>query len=217
MLAIELLFAINFKTKEKTMKIFMIASAIAMSMASVAVAAGADDFDATAVSIVLERDNLTFGLDTVAGEATALTFGVAVLPHTVLGADADVTLGFEYGIVSEDLTFSAAYGLSKHYGQVNVYGSLEAAYTVASGDTGGDWTTTPTVGAAYAVNDKLSAFGEVSYTWNVSDDWTREGGAVEVGARYALTDDLALTPSIVHTFDTGADATNFNLKVALRF
>jgi hypothetical protein len=196
------------------MKTLMIASAVSLSLAG---SVSAADFDQTGVSLVLERDNLTFGIDTVDGEATALTFGVAVLPHTVLGADADVTLGFEYGVVTEDLTFSAAYGLSKHYGKVNVYGDVEAAYTVASGDTDGDWTATPTVGAAYAVNDKLSAFGEVSYTWTVSDDWAREGGAVEVGARYSLTDTISLTPSLVHTFDTGNDATNFNLTVGVLF
>jgi len=196
------------------MKTFMIASAISLSLAGAVYAA---DFDQTGVSLVLERDNLTFGLDTVDGEATALTFGVAVLPHSVLGADADVTLGIEYGVVTEDLTFSAAYGLSKAYGKVNVYGDVEAAYTVASGGSDGVWTATPTVGASYTVNEKLAAFGEVSYAWNVSDNWAREGGAVEVGARYSLTDTVSLTPSLVRTFDTGANATNLNLELALRF
>ena len=196
------------------MKTFMIASAISLSLAG---AVSAADFEQTGISLVLERDNLAFGIDTVDGEATTLTFGVAVLPHAVLGADADVTLGFECGVVTEELTFSAAYGLSKHYGKVNVYGEVEAAYTVAPGETGGNWITTPTIGAAYAVNDKLSAFGEVSYAWNVSDNWAREGGAVEVGARYSLTDTVSLTPSIVRTFDTGSDATNFNLTVGVLF
>jgi opacity protein-like surface antigen len=196
------------------MKTLMIASAISAALASAAVAA---DFEETGVSLVLERENLSFGIDTVDGEATALTFDVAVLPHTVLGADAQVKLGFEYGVVTEDFTFSAAYAMSKAYGQITVYGDAEAAYTVASGDTGGEWTATPTVGASYAVNDKLSAFGEVSYTWNVTDDWSREGGAVEVGAHYSLSDSVVLAPSLVHTFDTKNDATNFNMTVAVLF
>lgn len=196
------------------MKTFMITSALALSLSTAAMAA---DFDNNGVNLVLERDNLTFGLESVAGEATALTFGVAVLPHSVLGADADLTLGAEYGIQDEDFTLTAAYGIFKHYGQVNVYGDLEAAYTIASGDAEGVWAATPTLGAAYLVNDKLTAFTEVSYTWDVSNDWTRDGGSVELGARYALTDDVALTPSLVRTFDTGADETNLNLEVALRF
>jgi hypothetical protein len=196
------------------MKTFMLTSALALSLSNAAVAS---DFDNNGLNLVLERGNLTFELDTVAGEATALSFGVAVLPHTVLGADADLTLGVEYAIQDEDFALTAAYGLSKQYGQVSVYGELEAAYNIASGGNKGNWDATPTVGATYTVNDKLSTFGEVSYTWNASDNWSGQGGAVEIGARYALTDDLALTPSLVRTFETGADATNFNIEVAFRF
>lgn len=196
------------------MKTLMIASALAMSLSTAAFAA---DFDNTGVNVVLERDNLTFGVDTVNGEATSLAVGIAVLPHAVGSADADVTLGFKYGIQSEDLTFSAAYGLTKNYGKLSAYADVEAAYTIASGADAGAWDVTPTIGTAYRVNDKLTAFGEVAYTWEASNDWATAGGAVEVGARYALNDDLALTPSLVRTFDTGADETNLNLEVALRF
>ena len=196
------------------MKTLMIASALALSVSTAAMAA---DFDNTGVDLVLERDNLTFGIETTAGEATALSLGVAVLPHSVLGADADVTLGAEYGIQTEDLTFSAAYGLTKRYDALAVYGSLEASYTIASGAAEGAWTATPTVGASYDVNEKLTAFGDVSYDFDASNDWARQGGAVEIGARYALNDDIALTPSLVRTFDTGADETNLNIAVALRF
>ena len=196
------------------MKTLMIASAFAAALST---AAFAEDFDNTGVNVVLERDNLTFGVDAVGGEATSLSIGVAVLPHAVGGADADVTLGFEYGIQSEDLKFSAAYGLTKNYGKLSAYADAEAAYTIASGADAGDWDVTPTIGTAYRVNDKLTAFGEVAYTWEASNDWTANGGTVEAGARYALSDDLALTPSLVRTFDTGADETNLNLEVALRF
>lgn len=196
------------------MKTFMITSALALSLSTAAMAA---DFDNNGVNLVLERDNLTFGLESVAGEATAFNFGVAVLPHSVLGADADLTLGAEYGIQDEDFTLTAAYGLQKHYGQVKVYGDLEAAYTIASGDAEGTWAATPTVGAAYLVNDKFTAFTEVAHTWDVTNDWARQGGTVELGARYALTDDVALTPSLVRSFDTGADETNLNLEIGLRF
>lgn len=196
------------------MKTVMIASAVAMSLST---AAFAEDFDNNGVNFVLERDNVTFGVDTVDGEATALSLGVAVLPHAVGSADADVTLEFEYGIQSEDLSLSAAYGLTKNYGQLSAYADLEAEYTIASGDDKGAWDVTPTIGTSYRVNDKLAAFGEVAYTWNASDDWANAGGTVELGARYALNDDLALTPSLTRTFDTGADETNLNVEVALRF
>ena len=195
------------------MKTLMLSTALVLATT----AAFAADFDNNSVDLVLERDNLTFGVSTTAGEATDLSVAVTVLPYEVLGADADLTLGAEYGIQSEDVTLSATYGLSKHYGQVNVYGSFEAAYTIESGADEGTWDATPTAGVAYRVNDQLTAFTDVDYTWDASNDWTTDGGSVELGARYAISDDVALTPSLVRTFDTEADETNLNLKVALRF
>lgn len=199
--------------EKNKMKTLMLSAALVLSTT----AAFAADFDNNSVDLVLERDNLTFGVATTAGEATDLSVAVAVLPYEALGADADLTFGAEYDIQSEDFTLSATYGLSKHYGQVNVYGSLEAAYTIESGADAGAWDATPTAGVAYRVNDQLTAFTDVDYTWDASNDWAAEGGSVELGARYAINDDIALTPSVVRTFDTGADETNLNLKVALRF
>lgn len=180
-------------------------------------AAMAADFDNNSVDLVLERDNVTFGVSTLGGEATDLSFGVAVLPYAVMGAEADLTLGAEYGIQSEDITLSAAYALSKNINQLNLNGAVKAAYTIESGAGEGTWVVTPSVGANYRVNDKLAAFSKVSYDWDASNDWASAGGSVEVGARVGITDDLALTPSLVRSFDTGADETNLNLEVALRF
>ena len=180
-------------------------------------AAFAGDFDNNSVDLVLERDNLTFGVSTLNGEATDLSVGVTVLPYTVMGLDADLTLGAEYDIQWENFTLSGKYEVSKNINDFNVNAAAKAAYTIESGVDEGTWMVTPSVGVKYNVNDKLAAFGNVSYDWNASDEWTRAGGEAEVGARYALTDDLAITPSLVRTFDTGADETNLNVKVALRF
>lgn len=199
------------------MKTTMITVAALTAATIFATTAFAADFDNTATNLVLERDNLTFGIESVSGEATAMSVGIAVLPHSVLDADADLTLGVKYAIQDEDLTFTAAYGLSKHYGQVNVYGTAEAAYTIVSGASEGEWDATPTVGASYAVNEQLAAFSEVSYTWNATNDWAAEGGALEVGARYELSDNVSVTPSLVRSFDTAADETNVKVELGLRF
>lgn len=195
------------------MKTLMLSTALVLATT----AAFAGDFDNNSVDLILERDNLTFGVSTLNGEATDLSLGVTVLPYAVMGLEADLTLGAEYGIQSEDFTLSGKYALSKDINQLNLNGAVKAAYTINSGADEGAWMVTPSVGVKYNVNDKLAAFGDVSYDWDASNDWARTGGAVEVGARYALTDDLALTPSLVRTFDTGADETNLNVKVALRF
>lgn len=196
------------------MKSILLATA---AVAVLSTAAVADDFDNTAVTLELYRNNVAYSLGTVAGEATTLGVDVAILPHNVLGATADVTLGVEYGIVSEDLTFSATYGVSKQFNAVTAYGELEAAYTVKSGSTDGVWVATPLVGASYAFNDRLSAFGEVSYSWDASNDWASEGGLAEIGAVYNIQDGLYVQPSITHSFDTAADETNVALKVGLAF
>lgn len=189
----------------------------AAAVAVLGTAAVADDFDNTAVTLELYRDNVAYSLGTVAGEATTLGVDVAILPHDVLGATADVTLGAEYGIVSEELTFSAAYGVSKQFNTVTAYGELEAAYTVGTGATDGVWVATPLVGASYAFNDRLSAFGEVSYSWDASNDWASQGGLAEIGAVYNIQDGLYVQPSITRSFDTAADETNVALKVGLAF
>ena len=180
-------------------------------------AAFAADFDNNSSDLVLERGNMTFGVSLAASQATDLSVAVTVLPYSMMGAEADLTLGANYGIQSEDITLTAAYGLSKNYGPMNVYGSAEAAYTIASGATAGTWDVTPTVGVGYTASDKLSAFSEVSYAWDASNAWAQEGGAVKVGARFALSDNIALTPSVSHSFNTEADETNMNLKLALQF
>lgn len=196
------------------MKSFVLAS---VTVAALATSAMANDFDNNAVSLELYRDNVAVGLESVGGEATALTFGVAILPHEVLGATADLTLGAEYGIVDEDLTFSATYGLSKNYGKMTGYVDLEAAYTVGSGSTDGAWVATPLVGVSYDLSDKLDAFGEVSYAWDATDDWASQGGLVEVGATYDIADGLYVRSSVTRSFDTAADETNLAVKLGVAF
>lgn len=191
--------------------------ATAVVAALAATSASAGDFDNNAVTLELYRDNVAFSLGTVAGEATSVGVDIAILPHEVLGATADLTLGAEYGIVSEDVTLSATYGLSKQYNALTAYGELGAAYTVASGSTDGVWVATPLVGVSYAYNDKLSAFTEVSYSWNASNDWAKQGGLLEVGATYNIQDGLYVRPSVTRSFDTAADETNVALKVGLAF
>lgn len=197
------------------MKTTLMATAVVAALAATSASAG--DFDNNAVTLELYRDNVAFSLGTVAGEATSVGVDIAILPHEVLGATADLTLGAEYGIVSEDMTLSATYGLSKQYNALTAYGELGAAYTVASGSTDGVWVATPLVGVSYAYNDKLSAFTEVSYSWDASNDWAQQGGLLEVGATYNVQDGLYVRPSVTRSFDTAADETNVALKVGLAF
>lgn len=196
------------------MKSVIMASIAAATLATSAMAA---DFDNNTVNLELYRDNLVFGVETTAGEATALSVDVLVLPHAVLGATADVSFGAAYGIETQDVTLSTAYNVSKEFNAVTAYGSLEAAYAINTGASNGDWAVTPTLGASYAVNEQLSAFGEVSYTWDASNDWAREGGVLEVGATYDIQDGLYVRPSVTRTFDTADNETNLALAIGVAF
>ena len=197
------------------MKTVLMASAVAALFATSAVAG---DFDTNSVTLQFNRDNIVGKLGVTAGEVTDLSVGAYILPHSVLGADADVYVATTYGVVTEDLTFGATYGLQKKLGdKLTAYGSLEAAYTVASGSTDGAWEVTPLAGASYAMNDKLSAFGEVSYAFDASNDWAQDGGLVEVGVDYTVASGIFVRPSLTRSFDTGADETNAALTVGLSF
>lgn len=195
------------------MKTILITTALVFAGTTVMAA----DFDNNALKFAYERNNLEFGVSTLPGQVTDLSADITVLPYSMMGANADLTLGINYGLQSEDTTLSGTYSLSKDIDKLNLNVSVKAAYTIESDVTDGTWDATPTVGAAYRVNDQLIAFGDVGYTWDASNDWEQAGGAVEVGARYKINDNLALTPSVARSFDTDADETNLNLKVALSF
>lgn len=197
------------------MKTVLMASAVAALFATSAVAG---DFDTNSVTLQFNRDNIVGKLGVTAGEVTDLSVGAYILPHSVLGADADVYVATTYGVVTEDLTFGATYGLQKKLGdKLTAYGSLEAAYTVASGSTDGAWEVTPLTGASYSLNENLAAFGEVSYAFDASNDWAQDGGLVEVGVDYTVASGIFVRPSLTRSFDTGADETNAALTVGLSF
>lgn len=197
------------------MKTVLMASAVAALFATSAVAG---DFDTNSVTLQFNRDNIVGKLGVTAGEVTDLSVGAYILPHSVLGADADVYVATTYGVVTEDLTFGATYGLQKKLGdKLTAYGSLEAAYTVASGSTDGAWEVTPLAGASYSLNENLAAFGEVSYAFDASNDWAQDGGLVEVGVDYTVASGIFVRPSLTRSFDTGADETNAALTVGLSF
>lgn len=197
------------------MKTVLMASAVAALFATSAVAG---DFDTNSVTLQFNRDNIVGKLGVTAGEVTDLSVGAYILPHSVLGADADVYVATTYGVVTEDLTFGATYGLQKKLGdKLTAYGSLEAAYTVASGSTDGAWEVTPLAGASYSLNENLAAFGEVSYAFDASNDWAQDGGLVEVGVDYTVASGIFVRPSLIRSFDTGADETNAALTVGLSF
>lgn len=174
-------------------------------------AASADDFDNTVASVTAEFGRYDLTVEgTEDNGYTELSFGANI----VGGLDMSVT----------DYHSADAYGLGLDYtmttqvGEVAVWGVAEVEYIAPEGDLGeGDFFATPTVGAGYDITDAVTAWGEVGYTWNASESFDRMGGTVEVGADVALADNVTLTPSIVRSFDTGADETQAHIGLTFSF
>lgn len=198
------------------MKKILMTTAAIITMVFVSTAS-AGDFDNNKLTVELYQNNTVIAVETDGEDLSSVGVEISVLPHDLFGATADLTLGAKYGVVSEDVTLSTIYGVSKQHDTFTAYGEVDASYTVASGSTNGVWVVKPMVGASHSINDKLAAFGEVSYGWDASNDWTKQGGVVEVGMTYNIDDGFYVRPSIFRSFDSASDQTNAALKIGLAF
>lgn len=197
------------------MKLTLIAVLTATTMST---AAFADDFDNTVMSVTAQSGALAFKLEgNQADGYTNMEVRGEVLTYS-MGENIDSTLDLFVGHnrIADQMTAGAEYTVVYAPNAWNVYGSAELAYTAATNDlSNGDIFVTPTAGVSYVFAEKLTAFGEVSYSWNASDSWAKQGGALEAGVDYAITPTWYVTPSVVRTFDTGSDDTQ--LHIGTRF
>lgn len=197
------------------MKTIMLTTALVLA----STAAFAGDFDANEVVLSAQSGGLKFALGTVEGDLTsvATTANFANYQLGIFESSADATV--TYGRVTDTLSAKLAYNLSTDLNDAtSLYGTAAVAYTAPTADlTDGDVTVAPTVGVSYAATESLSVFGDVTYTWNATNDWDAEGGSFAVGADYAVSETVSVTPSVIRSFNTGADATNLKLEATLRF
>ena len=205
---------------EDIMKTFMITTAAAVLFGSMAFAG---DFDANELTTKVVSGNLAFGVTTVFNEDTAdvneFETEATLLNTNVNGFDVLGKTRFSYSDLDQTVTAGVSGEASREvYTLVTAYGEVDVDYTADTGNLGdGEWFVTPELGASYALNDKVSPFAEVRYTYNASEDWEGTGGEFEVGAAYKVTNTLTLTPSLVRTYDVEDEATNFELEAALAF
>jgi hypothetical protein len=199
------------------MKLSLLAILTATTMAT---AAAAGDFDNAQLSVVAESGALAFKLEgNQSNGYTNMEVRAEVLSYS-LGKNVDSTLDVFVGHnrVLDQMTAGAEYAVVYAPNAFSVYGSAELAYTAQTNNlSSGDVFVTPTAGVSYVFAEKLTAFGEVSYSWNASNSWTTQGGALEVGMDYAITPKWSLVPSLVRTFDTGADSTQLHIETRFAF
>lgn len=198
------------------MKTFVLATAIVFG----ATTAMAGNFDANELVTTFKSGKMELSLGAVDGKLNTVSTSVTDIAAYNLGRfDASLDLGLTYGRLDETLGVAATYNVSTALSPLaNLYGSAELAYIAPTAKlSDGDVFATPTLGASYKVTDSVTAFGEVSYTWNASNKWAKTGGALELGADIFVADKVSIAPSLVRTFDTGSDSTNLKLEATFRF
>lgn len=184
-----------------------------------ATAASADNFKNNTFNVTAISGALDFTLDGDKDGLTDAEAGIVFLPHSLGSFDADVRVAFAYDLNSSAVGARGEYGVAGEVvGNLDVYAVAAVEYVTTAGDLGtGDFLLDPTVGVTYNVTDRVSLFGEVGYTWDMSNSFDRLGGYAEVGVPFSVTNDITVVPSIVREFDTGNNDYNFNLGVVFSF
>lgn len=196
------------------MKLFII-PAIVLAFSSTALSA-------QSVGSVLE--NTTLGIEVLAGPVdfklegsrsgfTGFEAGFSTFDHSYAGIDANFrfALGSDLGL-ADNLYARAEYNFGADlHTNLSVYGSAAVQYEI-----GGVWTLDPSIGVSYGITERIGVFGEVGYTYGLTNTVTN-GGYVEVGTPVSITDSVYVTPSIKRTFNSAADETSAHLKLTYRF
>ena len=202
--------------KETNMKTILMTVALVAAMGSTAMAG---DFDNNTFGVSVTSGALDFAVDASEDGMTDFEVGATVFNYTVGAVDANVRTALSYNLDTDTIGVRGEYNVDWAAATATtVYGTVAVEYATIETDLGnGDFFVDPSIGVAYAFNDRVSVFGEVGYTWNASDDWSRQGGYVEVGVPFAVVNNVTVTPSLVRGIDDGVEETNLNLSVALSF
>jgi hypothetical protein len=183
-------------------------------------AATAEDFNNTEAFVTVEVDRFEFTTNADQKDGlTSLEAGVEVLSYNLSD---DVTASLDifgrYYKGSETGTLAARYSMAYYMNDLALYGSAEAEWVVTTNSSfDNDVFVNPEIGLAYALSDTVSAFGDVEYTWNATDSFSRAGGEVELGIDWMVASNVTFTPSVVHYFDTTNDRTEAQVGVTFNF
>ncbi len=198
------------------MKTFLMTSAFVAAMTT---ASFAGDFDTTVLSTSLTSGAMDFNVDATENGMADLAVGVTAFSYSAGGFDSSIRGELSYNLDADTIGLRGEYNVVRAIASnATVYGSAAVEYVTAETDLAdGDVFLDPSVGVTYAFTDAVSVFGEVGYTWNVSNDWDRLGGYVEVGLPVNVTDSVTVTPSLVRGIDDGVEETNAKLAVVFAF
>lgn len=194
-------------------KIYAIAAVLAMFGTSVL----AGDFDANTYTLEAYSGRMDVAVDGNEDGLTDFAVGVSGLSHKLGPTVAGVRGELSYNLDSDTIGLRGEYNVS-YETAVTVYGTAAVEYSTSDASLkGGDWMFEPTAGVSHAFSDRVSAYAEVSYAWDMSNSWDRLGGTVEAGLPVALTETLTVTPSVSRGFDGATQDWNANVTASIRF
>jgi opacity protein-like surface antigen len=205
------------KTMENIlMKTLLLTTSLIVALGT---ASYASDFNNAEFNVVVTHDAFEFGLDTTANDGFGSAYvNYSTLDHSLGLGESNLTFGVEYLINPNLLAFSVAHNTTLR--QNNLAFTVSPQFTYLSDAItlrGSDILFEPTVGISYDLNQSVSLFGNVQYTWNASNSWTRSGGEATVGVDLALASNVTVTPYVTHAFDTPNTNSQIGFRLGLAF
>lgn len=186
-----------------------------------ATAAMAEDFKNNTFGVTVTSGMVDFNIDAGEDGLTNLEVGLTGFDHNIGAAAANVRFALGTSLdAANDVYLRGEYNVTYQLAEkTSLYGSAAVEYATNTKLDDGNLFADPSVGVYHQVTDKVAVFGEVGYTWDISEDWARQGGYAEVGMPVVVAQNVVLTPSVVYTFDAPAteDAANLNLDLAIKF
>lgn len=202
------------------MKNMLVATTAIVGTMFLASSAYAEDFDNSTFETVLYSDRFQFSFSGDNEDGfNSVSAGIVFLPYTIgENFNANLFTEVEYHLEDDEVTLTGEYQMYRNFDFGELYGAAAVDYVALEDDfSDGDWYLSPYAGIVYDVSETVSAFTEVGYTWDMSNDWDNTGGYGEVGVDFMINDDMKVTPSVVQEFDTPDDDVQMNLTVALQF
>jgi hypothetical protein len=197
------------------MKTILTTTAVLALMTSVALA---DNFDNNTFKLSVNSGMLDF--NTTADKSGISTFqlGVTGFEYKLGQVDAALRGAFTYNLGTNAIGLRGEYLVNWATTKAAVYGTAALEYvTYNTNLADGNFLFDPSVGVQYQLTERVSVFGEVGYTWNLSNDFSSLGGYVELGLPVTLNKAVTVTPSVVRGLGDGLEETNLSLSVAFSF
>jgi hypothetical protein len=197
----------------------MITSAALIAALSTTAAYANGDWENSTVEVQMISGPLDFSIAANEDNIGNLEVGYTTFEYAMGAVDADVRFAVSTDMLATDnMTLTAQYNVSTMiFSDLLAYGTTELAYATDTSFSEGAWTVAPSAGILFAFHDNVAVYGEVGYAWAIDDDFSQEGGYVEVGLPISLSESVMLTPSVAQTFDTGQDAANAKIEVSFNF